>query len=185
MLAISVGVVTAGVVTTGLVELHAAEQAYRAHPAVLVAAADLAAGTALTAELVRVEHLPARVTPTDPLVDLAALDGPRIVRTPVLAGTVLTERHLGPAFGTPAGARAVAVRTEGDLALGVGATVDLVGLPDPFGGPMVVAGAVVGAVSETDRLDGTRSITVWVPEGELGRVAQLAATGPVVVALAG
>lgn len=114
----------------------------------VVAAHDLALGTELTAEDVRVEPRPSRQVPSGALTASAAAVG-HVVSGPVLAGEVVTTaRFRGPGQLTalPAGSVAVSVPLSDDALVSVLRPADVVSVLVAGSGQTVASAAAVLAV---------------------------------------
>lgn len=182
VVALGLGVTTALLVGVGLQRLDQARRVYEQQATVLVAVTDLAVGDALDPTQVRSVHLPAAAVPSDALTDPTAL-GDATTRVPVVAGGVITRRHLSDSrLVIPDGTRAVSLTAAAGPTVVVGATVDLVG-PSAFeAGPSIVTDAVVLAVGTLDDWSTSVLLTVRVDASQLATVAALAEAGSVVVA---
>jgi pilus assembly protein CpaB len=188
-LAAVLALVTARAVGSGLADLDARRRALGPPVPAVVAAVDLAAGAPATAADLRVEQVPASLRPPGALATLDDAVG-QVVAVPLLAGAVVTDRHLGDGLGAavPAGHRAVRVRADGSARPEPGAVVDVVGVVAAFDGtpePEVVAGLTVLAIDPpSDLAPDALGVVLVVPTSDAPRLAALAAGGPVALALA-
>lgn len=168
----------------------------------VVAGRDLPLGAEVTAADLRVVGLPGRGRPGGALADAAAAAG-RVVRTPVLAGTPVLDRHLAPAGRTgaeaavPVGMRLMHVVVDGGLRPRPGATADVLVTFDPSTVPadvdptlVVARGALVVTAGPADdgnlaagRTGGDTGVALLVTAEEAPRLAFAAATGVVTLAL--
>jgi pilus assembly protein CpaB len=156
---------------------------------VVVAAADIAAGSTLRAADLAVRRWPADLVPAGVLPDPAAADG-RVLVGAARAGEPITDTRLaGPAAvrGAPAGAAAVPIRLAdaGAAALLVpGSTVDVVTVGAESGEPVVLASAAgVLAVLPPDSPSSGRLVLVEMPAGVAARVAAASLTEQVAITL--
>lgn len=193
-----VALLTARVVATDLAALHRRAESLGPTRPVLVARRDVPLGARVSTADVRVVRRPDDVVPDRALHDDDAARG-RVVAVPLLAGAVVTDRHLAPRSRTgldglvPAGSRAVRVPDDAGLRPPPGAVVDVLVALDPAlvagggGGDATVtvaAGARVLATGDAgDGLDGAPAVTLLVTEVEAGRLAFAAANGAVTLAL--
>jgi pilus assembly protein CpaB len=156
---------------------------------VVVAAADIAAGSTLRPADLAVRRWPADLVPAGALPAPAPADG-RVLVGAARAGEPITDTRLaGPAaaLGAPAGAAAVPVRLAdaGAAALLVpGSTVDVVTVGAESGEPVVLATAAdVLAVLPPDSPSSGRLVLVAMPAGIAARVAAASLTEQVAVTL--
>jgi pilus assembly protein CpaB len=155
---------------------------------VVVAAADIAAGSSLHAADLAVRRWPAELVPAGALPDPAAADG-RVLVGAARAGEPITDTRLaGPtALGAPDGAAAVPIRLAdaGAAALLVpGSSVDVVTVGADSGEPVVLARAAgVLAVLPPDSPSSGRLVLVAMPAGVAARVAAASLTEQVAVTL--
>ena len=146
-----VGVVAfACVLVASLPMLRTARSAWGPPVTVIVAAEDLPAGTALDASAVTRVQRPADVLPPDVLAEVSG-----VLTVPVMAGTVLTERHRAPTVAALVGAGEVAVPVPADMqpAVSPGSVIDL--LSAGFDG----AGRTIAAGGRVVQVDGS---WIWV-----------------------
>ncbi len=200
--ALLTAVVTAVVVGGDLSSLHRrAHVVDRAVP-VVVAARDLALGSIVTAEDVRLVRQPRSTRPDSALAHLSDARG-RIVRTPVLIGTPVLARHLAAAdrrgldAAIPVGMRAMRVVVQDGLRPPPGSTVDVLVTFDPTKVPadtdptLVVARSALVVTVEVDgdgNLTGERATrrvaaTLLVTSDEAPRLAFAATSGVLTLAL--
>jgi pilus assembly protein CpaB len=156
---------------------------------VLVAAADVAAGSTLAAADLAVRRWPAELVPGGALPDPAGAEG-RVLVGAARAGEPITDTRLaGPAaaLGAPPGSAAVPVRLAdaGAAALLVpGSTVDVVTVGGQSDEPVVLAtAAAVLAVLPPDSPSSGRLVLVAMPSGIAARVAAASLTEQVAVTL--
>jgi pilus assembly protein CpaB len=156
---------------------------------VVVAAADIAAGSTLRAADLAVRRWPAELVPAGVLPDPAGADG-RVLVGAARAGEPITDTRLaGPAAvrGAPAGAAAVPIRLAdaGAAALLVpGSTVDVVTVGAESGEPVVLASAAgVLAILPPDSPSSGRLVLVEMPAGVAARVAAASLTEQVAITL--
>lgn len=181
-----------------LATLHGRARAVGAEVDVLVAARDLPLGTTLAAADLRTRpHFEKRLPPST-LRSRADAVG-RVVATPVLAGSIVTQRHLAPrnrgglTGAVPPGMRAVHVLAADGLRPDPGAVVDVLVTFDPSLVPpgseatvAAVEGALVVAVddAETSDLAGQVGVTLLVDVEAASRLAYATANGIVTLSLA-
>jgi Flp pilus assembly protein CpaB len=188
-LAVVLALASAHAVGTALADLDARRAALGAPVPVVVADVDLTAGTTVGTGVLRVAQVPATLRPDDAVTALDDAAG-RVVTVPLLAGAVVTTRHLGDGLGdaVPAGQRAIRVRADGSVRPAPGATVDVVGVVTTLDGtaePEVVAGLTVLAVDlPSDEQPDAVGVLLLVDERDAPRLAALATTGTVALALA-
>ena len=194
--AVLVAVVTAVLVAGTLSSLRHQDAAYgRLHP-VLVARRDLPVGTRVHRADVSVRRVRGEAPAADPLTAAARAAG-RVVRVPVLRGSVLTARHLaapgrtGTGATVPAGRRAVRLVVEHGLRPAPGDLVDVLATFDPqtLGDdqdPTVLVAAAVPVLAVDDRAgtSDTVGVTVLVTPRQAGRLAFSSAAGTIALALA-
>jgi pilus assembly protein CpaB len=156
---------------------------------VVVAAADVAAGSALRAADLSVRRWPAELVPAGALRDTSAADG-RVLVGAARAGEPLTDARLaGPAaaLGAPRGAAAVPIRLAdaGVAALLVaGSSVDVVTVGANTAEPVVLAAAAaVLAVLPPDPPSSGRLVLVAMPAETAAQVAAASLTEQVAVTL--
>jgi pilus assembly protein CpaB len=156
---------------------------------VVVAAADIAAGSTLRAADLAVRRWPAELVPAGVLPDPAVADG-RVLVGAARAGEPITDTRLaGPdaALGAPAGAAAVPIRLAdaGAAALLVpGSSVDVVTVGAESGEPVVLASSAgVLAVLPPDSPSSGRLVLVEMPAGVAARVAAASLTEQVAITL--
>lgn len=156
---------------------------------VVVAAADIEAGSTLRAADIAVRRWPPELVPAGALPDPSAADG-RVLVGAARAGEPITDTRLaGPAaaLGAPAGATAVPVRLAdaGVAALLIpGSTVDVVTVGAASDEPVVLAAAAaVLAVLPPDSPSSGRLVLVAMPAGVAARVAAASLTEQVAVTL--
>jgi pilus assembly protein CpaB len=156
---------------------------------VVVAAADVTAGSTLGPGDLAVRRWPAELVPGGALPDPAGAEG-RVLVGAARAGEPITDTRLaGPtaALGAPAGAAAVPVRLAdaGAAALLVpGSTVDVVTVGGESGEPLVLAtAAAVLAVLPPDSPSSGRLVLVAMPSEVAARVAAASLTEQVAVTL--
>src|SRR5918997_760003 len=156
---------------------------------VVVAAADVTAGSTLGPADLVVRRWPAELVPGGALPDPAGAEG-RVLVGAARAGEPITDTRLaGPtaALGAPAGGAAVPVRLAdaGAAALLVpGSTVDVVTVGGESGEPLVLAtAAAVLAVLPPDSPSSGRLVLVAMPSGIAARVAAASLTEQVAVTL--
>jgi pilus assembly protein CpaB len=197
--AIVVGVVTVGVVFSDLAALHRRAGSLGQPRSVLVARRDLALGTTLGANDLRVVSRYATAVPANAVSTLDDAVG-KIVAVPVVEGSVLQATQLttterdGLGGLVPVGYRAVRVRPEDGLQPPAGAVVDVIASLevsiDSAAKAQVVAHAARvlaidtaadGAATGAD--DGV-GVTLLVTEEEARGIAFAAANGVVMLALA-
>jgi pilus assembly protein CpaB len=161
---------------------------------VVVAAADLATGTALAAADLKVSLLPADTAPAGRAEDPAPLIGRRLA-SPVRAGEPVTDvRLVGPGLtsGLPSGQVAAPVRLA-DLAVTAlvraGDHVDVLATaPDATAAEVVAAGALVLAASgpaedAASAQDVAGLLVLAVDESTAARLAAVATTATLTVSL--
>lgn len=198
--------VAAGIAALIAVQSAASDLAHlhrRAHDAgrevgVLVATRDLPLGTKVEAGDLRVRRQFERRLPPQALRSKADAVG-RVVATPVLEGSIVSDRHVAPRRRTgldgavPDGMRAVRIRAGDGLAPAAGSVVDVLVTFDPSLVPpgqeptvTAVEGALVVASDDPGFDDGTGSVGVVLLVDVEGarRLASAAATGIVTLALA-
>lgn len=198
--AATVALVTAHVVATDVAALHRRARAAGAEVDAVVAARDLPLGATVEQDDVTTRRRFERHLAPAALPDVDAALG-RVVATPVLRGSVVSDRHLAPRSRTglegvvPPGMRAVRVVIEDGARPAPGSVVDVLVSFDPalVGGDVeptmtVVEGGLVLAVDDRgppDAVgDGDVGVTVLTdPEGAR-RLAFAAANGIVTLALA-
>lgn len=148
--------------------------------AVLVAAGDVAAGSAIGPDDVRVARWPARLVPADALTGApaGALPPDARARWPVPAGSILTTRHLGAGMAglVGDGEAAVSVPRDGLPTLGVGDVVDVIASDLDGRGTRVAVGARVLAS------DGA-FLWLAVPGDRVEAVAAAGAAGRITLAV--
>jgi pilus assembly protein CpaB len=156
---------------------------------VVVASADIAAGSTLRAADLAVRNWPAELVPAGALPDPAGADG-RVLVGAARAGEPITDTRLaGPAaaIGAPAGSAAVPVRLAdaGAAALLVpGSTVDVVTVGAESDEPLVLASAAdVLVVLPPESPSSGRLVLVAMPSGVAARVAAASLTEQVAVTL--
>lgn len=161
------------VLVASLPMLRTARSAWGPPMAVVVAAADLPVGTVLDGDTVTRVQRPADVLPPDALTDVSG-----VLTVPVMAGTVLTERHRAPTVAALVGAGEVAVPVPADMqpAVSPGAVIDL--LSAGFDG----AGRTIAAGGRVVQVDGTW-IWVAVPASAAADVAAAALDQRLVLAV--
>lgn len=195
--------VAAHTVATDLATLHRRARAAGDEVAVVVARRDLPLGTSVAAADLRVERRYERHLPPAAQRDRDAVAG-RVVTSPVLKGSVVTDRHLAPRGRTgldgvvPPGMRAVRVATEDGVIPPPGAVVDVLVTFDPAvvpPGEDATVEAVKGALviesdADTDHGDGFASpagarsaVTLLTDTEGARRLAYAAANGIVTLAL--
>jgi pilus assembly protein CpaB len=188
-LAVVLALASARAVGTALADLDARRAALGAPVPAVVADVDLAAGTTTRANTLRVALVPASLRPDDAVTTLDDAVG-RVVTVPLLAGAVVTGRHLGDGLGdaVPPGQRAVRVRADGSVRPSPGSTVDVVGVVTTLDGraePEVVTGLTVLAVDPpSDVQPDAVGVLLLVDEDDAPRLAALATAGSVAIALA-
>ncbi len=197
--AIVVALVTAGVVFSDLTALHRRAGSLGQPRSVLVARRDLALGTTLGANDLRVISRYATAVPANAVSSLDDVIG-RIVAVPVVEGSVLQSTHLttterdGLGGLVPVGYRAVRVRPEDGLRPPAGAVVDVlasleVSIERAAAAEVVAHGARVLAIdggaepATTGEADAV-GVTLLVTEDEARGIAFAAANGVVTLALA-
>ena len=197
--AIVVALVTAGVVFSDLAALHRRAGSLGPPRSVLVARRDLALGTTLGANDLRVISRYATAVPGNAVSSVDDAVG-KIVAVPVVAGSVLQSTHLttterdGLGGLVPVGYRAVRVRPEDGLHPPAGAVVDViasfeVAIDQAAAAEVVAHAARVLAVDDAGDADGTGGadgvgVTLLVTEDEARGIAFAAANGVVMLALA-
>lgn len=194
--ALVVAALTASTVIASVSSLRHQDQAFGAIHSVLVARRDLPVGTRVTktdlsARKIRGESpQPDTVTRAQGAVGL-------IVRAPMLAGDLVTARHLAARHRgemsnvVPNGSRAVRLVVEHAVRPAVGDVVDVLATFDPAtladGGEPTVAiapGVTVVAVDANAASDDSVGITVLVTPVQASRLAFSASTGTISIALA-
>ena len=200
--ALLTAVVTAVVIGGDLSALHRRARAVDRSLPVVVAVRDLPLGATLAGDDLRVVRQPASTRPAGALHATAAAEG-RVVRTAVLAGTAVLDRHLADAgrhglgAAVPTGMRAMRVVVDDGLAPPAGSTVDVLVTFDPARVPLdtdptlVVARSalVVTVVVDDDgnlvRERTTRRVaaTLLVTADEAPRLAFAATSGVLTLAL--
>lgn len=196
--AVVVALVTAHIVASDLASLHRRARSAGEEVEVLVAARDLVLGTRLQRGDLRVEHHFERRLPPDAVRRRTQAVG-RTVSTPVLEGSIVSDRHLadpdrdGLDGVVPEGMRAVRVVAESGVKPEPGSLVDVLVTLDPSvvnqGDPTTAAvrGALVLSSDELGSAElGDERIGVTVltdPEGAR-RLAFAAAHGFVTISLA-
>ncbi len=197
--AIVVALVTAGVVFHDLAALHRRASSLGSPRSVLVARRDLALGTTLGANDLRVISRYATAIPGNAVSSLHDAIG-KIVAVPVVEGSVLQTTHLtttqrdGLGGLVPVGYRAVRVRPEDGLHPPAGAVVDViasleVAIDRAAEAEVVARAARVLAVDDADDAAATGAadgvgVTLLVTEDEARGIAFAAANGVVMLALA-
>lgn len=165
---------------------------------VVVAARDLPLGATVERTDLTVRRQFERRLPPHPLRSADDAVG-RVVATPVLDGSVVTDRHLAPRARTgldgavPEGMRAVRILSEDGLRPEEGAVVDVLVTFDPSTVPpgeeatvTAVRGALVLEADDADGLDGGGrvGVTLLVDTDGARRLAYAVANGIVTLALA-
>lgn len=160
--------------------------------AVLVTTAELAAGTTVRAADLAVRWWPGDLVPAGALQDPAAADG-RVLIGAARAGEPLTDVRLAgnPTPGAGPNTAAVPVRLADPGVAGLlapGSRVDVVGLGDPDGTPVVLApdAAVLAVLPAADGAIGPsagRMILVAMPRELATRVAAASVTDQLAVTL--
>lgn len=172
-------VVVAGVISTVAAEQR--QRAWRPTVEVVVATADLGAGTPLEGAAVRRRRIPAALAPARPLPPPTADAPTGTLQRPVGAGEVVVVDDVaepgrtGLAAALDGDRRAMAVPVVAAPALEVGQRVDLLG-PD-----LVVARAAPVLAVDED----LGQVTVAVTAAEAAGVARALAAAPLVAALRG
>jgi Flp pilus assembly protein CpaB len=158
-------------------------------PTVVVAAAhDLALGSTVAPADLATRTVPEDLARAGTLRDERAALG-RVVAVPVLAGAVVTDRHLAPAGRTgltgvlPADRRLVRVLAGASARARPGDVVDVIGTAEAGPTAYVVEGVVVAAV-DTDDVSGDPAVTLAVTRDEALALAEAAARGGVTIVLA-
>jgi Flp pilus assembly protein CpaB len=196
--AIVVALVTTGVVFSDLAALHRRAGSLGPPRSVLVARRDLALGTTLGANDLRVISRYASAVPGNAVSSVDDAVG-KVVAVPVVAGSVLQSTHLttterdGLGGLVPVGYRAVRIRPEDGLDPPAGAVVDViasveVSIDQAADAEVVAHAARVLAVDDaadaaTGDGDGV-GVTLLVTEDEARGIAFAAANGVVMLALA-
>jgi Flp pilus assembly protein CpaB len=186
--ALVVGAVFAARAIGDLDRLHARARAGGRPVTVVVAAHDLTYGAPVAADDLATRTVPEDLVGDDVLRRPADAIG-RIVAVPVLAGSVVTERHLAPAERTglagvlPADRRLVRVLAEGSVRARPGNIVDVVAVTEAGPPSFVVAGVLVASVDDDD-LTGEPAVTVAVAPDEVLALADAAARGRLTIVLA-
>jgi pilus assembly protein CpaB len=156
---------------------------------VLVAAADVAAGSTLASADLAVRRWPADLVPGGALPNAARAEGRVLVGAARVGEPITDTRLAGPAaaLGAPPGSAAVPVRLAdaGAAALLVpGSTVDVVTVGGQSDEPVVLAtAAAVLAVLPPDSPSSGRLVLVAMPSGIAARVAAASLTEQVAVTL--
>ena len=194
--ALIVAALTAFTVIASVSSLRHQDQAFGAIHSVLVARHDLPVGTPVTTTDLSTKKIrgespqPDTMTRTQDAVGL-------IVRAPMLAGDLVTARHLAARTRgemsnvVPNGSRAVRLVVEHAVRPAVGDVVDVLATFDPAtladgGDPTVVVapGVTVVAVDSTAASGDSVGITVLVTPAQASRLAFSASTGTITIALA-
>ena len=128
------------VLMASLPMLRTARSAWGPPVAVVAAVTDLPAGTVLDEAMVTAVQRPADVLPPDVLTEASG-----VLTVPVMAGTVLTERHRAPTLAALVEAREVAIPVPADMqpAVTPGAAVDLLSAGFDGGGRTIATGGRV------------------------------------------
>lgn len=194
--------IAAHAVATDMATLHRRARAAGDEVPVVVARRDLPLGTTVETGDLRVERRYERHLPPAARHDRDAVAG-RVVTSPVLKGSVVTDRHLAPRGRTglegvvPPGMRAVRVATEDGITPPPGAVVDVLVTFDPSVVPPgedatveAVQGALVIESDADPELEngfdgpGARSaVTLLTDADGARRLAYAAANGIVTLAL--
>jgi Flp pilus assembly protein CpaB len=128
------------VVLAALPMLRTARSAWGPPVTVVVASTALPAGTVLEDAVTALAQRPADVVPPDVVTEASG-----ILTVPVVAGTVLTERHRAPTLAALVGAGEVAIPVPADMqpAVAPGAVVDLLSAGFDSAGRTIAAGGRV------------------------------------------
>jgi pilus assembly protein CpaB len=181
--------IAAGLLTVLALVLALAPGSGAAGAPVLVAMADVAAGSTLRAADLAVRRWPAELVPAGALRAVQAADG-RVLVGAARAGEPITDVRLaGPAaaLGAPAGAAAVPVRLADDgiaAFLVPGSSVDVVTVGASTAEPVVLAAAAaVLAVLPPDSPSSGRLVLVAMAPEVAARVAAASLTEQVAITL--
>ncbi len=194
--ALVVAALTAYTVIASVSSLRHQDQAFGAIHSVLVARHDLAVGTPIASADLSTRQLRGQAPQSDTITRTADAVG-LIVRAPMLAGDLVTARHLVPrrrgemSNVVPNGQRAVRLVVEHAVRPAVGDVIDVLATFDPAtladgGDPTVVIapGVTVVAVDANAASGDSVGITVLVTPAQASRLAFSASTGTISIALA-
>jgi Flp pilus assembly protein CpaB len=168
--------------------LHARARAGGRPVEVVVAARDLGLGATVAPADLATRTVPEDLAGPGTIRDAGHAVG-RVVAVPVLAGAVLSERHLAPAGRTglagvlPSDRRLVRVVAGTSARVRAGDVVDVIGVSDTAPAAYVVEGVVVAAVDDDD-VSGEPAVTLSVSPEDALHVADAAAHGTVTIVLA-
>jgi Flp pilus assembly protein CpaB len=187
-----VALVTARVVTNDLAILHDRARSLGKNVRVLLAVHDVALGSRIAENDLRVVERPASTVAPDAVHDVDAVDG-RIATVALLEGDVLRARHLTEGIGgaIPTGRRVLHVAPTDGYQPEAGTIVEVLATfeGDTEGAARVVArGASVVALDKApDPESGDTAppgVTLLVTEDEARRIAFATAVGSITLALA-
>ncbi len=186
--ALVVGAVFAARAIGDLDRLHARARAGGRPVAVVVAARDLRHGAVVAADDLSTATVPEDLAGEATVRTADAAVG-RVVAVPVLAGAVVTDRHLaapdrtGLAGVLPPDRRLVRVLAGPSVRVAPGDVVDVIAASEAGPASYVAEGVEVAAV-DTEDLSGDPAVTVAVSPEEALALAGAAARGPLTVVLA-
>ena len=186
--ALVVGAVFAARAVGDLDRLHARARVGGRPVSVVVAARDLTYGVTVGPSDVATATVPEDLAGAATVRSLDDAVG-RVVAVPVLAGAVVTDRHLATADRTgltgvlPADRRLVRVLVGASVRAAAGDVVDVIAAGEAQSATFVVRGVVVAAVDHDD-LGGDPALTVSVTADEALALADAAAAGSLTVVLA-
>ena len=194
--ALVVAALTAYTVIASVSSLRHQDQAFGAIHSVLVARHDLPVGTPITPTDLGTRKIRGQSPQPDTITRARDAVG-LIVRAPMLAGDLVTARHLAARTRgemsnvVPNGSRAVRLVVEHAVRPTVGDVVDVLATFDPAtladgGDPTVVIapGVTVVAVDATASSGDSVGVTVLVTPAQASRLAFSASTGTITIALA-
>ncbi len=194
--ALVVAALTAYTVIASVSSLRHQDQAFGTIHSVLVAGHDLAIGTPIASTDLSTRKIRGESPRSDTITRARDAVG-LIVRAPMLAGDLVTARHLVPrrrgvmSNVVPNGQRAVRLVVEHAVRPAVGDVIDVLATFDPAtladgGDPTVVIapGVSVVAVDETAATGDSAGITVLVTPSQASRLAFSASTGTISISLA-
>ena len=194
--ALVVAALTASTVIASVSSLRHQDQAFGAIHSVLVARHDLPVGTPIASTDLGTRKIRGESPRSDTITRAHDAVG-MIVRAPMLAGDLVTARHLAPrrrgemSNVVPNGQRAVRLVVEHAVRPAVGDVVDVLATFDPAtladgGEPTVVVAAGVAVVAADANAASADSvgITVLVTPAQASRLAFSSSTGTISIALA-
>ncbi len=194
--ALVVAVLTASTVIASVSSLRHQDQAFGQIHSIVVARRDLPIGTRIAAADLGARKLRGEPPVPDTMTRRSHALG-RIVRAPMLAGDLVTARHLAAgrrgalSAVVPAGRRAVRLVVDHSIRPAVGDVVDVLATFDPAtladgGDPTVVVAPAVSVLTVDAGTAGTDAvgITVLVTPTQASRLAFSASTGTISIALA-